>query len=304
MKPIQILITMDVEVPRQEAGASGPPDWETSHQYIRAYTEMAHRAGFPVSFFIHPEAAMRHRDLFEELKDTRQADIEGLHLHPWKFLDRHYQYHLGGMTKDQQRQIISEAIAIWQQAFGRRPLYFRPGTFSANDTTFPLMVEMGFIGGSLSAPERFMPDLNAIWTGAPRDPHRGHAAMRNIAGDLPFANMPLSHDYSTPLQHGSRRVFADLRPCRNDGDMYTLVRNVMTQTLERDAPIQTIHMDTHNDNDYTDPTNKACQRYQSLLDNLHIVAKELGVPIVGSTIASVTQQVLALPVETPKFTFA
>jgi hypothetical protein len=304
MKPMQILITMDVEVPRQEAGASGPPDWETSQRYIRAYADLAYEAGFPVSFFIHPEAALRHRDLFEELRVTRQACIEGLHLHPWKFTDRHYQYHLGGMTADEQRQIISEAIALWQQAFGRRPIYFRPGTFSANDATFGVLVELGFQGGSVSAPGRVMPDLNAVWVGAPRDPHRPHHAMRLLQGSLPFANLPLSHDYARRVEQGCRSFHPDLRPCRDDGDMGLLVRQVMRQTIERDAPVQIMHMDTHNDHDYTDPSDAVRQRYCALLAELHAAGRELGVDVRGATIEGITREVLALPVEDRPFVFA
>lgn len=304
MKPMQVIISMDVEVPQQEAGASGPPDWETSHAWIRAYTRLAADAGLPVSFFIHPEAAMRHRDLFQELHETHGAFIDGLHLHPWKFNDRHYQYHLGGMTKELQRQAISEATLMWQQAFGRRPGYFRPGTFSANDDTFPLLVEMGFRGGSISAPGRLMPDLNAVWVGAVRDPHRPHAAMRLIEGDLPFANLPLSHDYSRTLQHGSRTVHPDLRPCRDDGDMATLVRNIMRQTIGRDAPVQIITMDTHNDHDYTNPGDKVCARYMRLLEELHKAGRELGVEVKGTTIDRMADQVLALPVQPRPFVFA
>lgn len=304
MRTLKIMLSMDVEVPRTEAGASGPENWDASHRYIRGYNQLAHDAGFPITYFIHPEAAMAHRDLFEELHKTQGASIEGLHVHPWKFMDGRFKYHFGGMDAKLQRDVLLLAMNMWEEAFGRLPRYFRPGTFSANDATFAILCDLGFLGGSLSAPERFFPDLQAIWTGAPRDPHRPNAAFRNIKGTLPFANVPHSHDYTTLIETPGRHAYADLRPCRDDGDMKTLVRNIMTQTLERNAKLPLITMDTHNDNDYTDAGNSVCKRYQSLLDSLHEVAGELNVKLEGTTIEQATQDVMSWPVEDKPFVYA
>src|SRR5690606_19128288 len=109
-----------------------------------------------------------------------QGACLGLHLHPWKFGDGTYRAHFGGLTEAQQRAALSEAIALWQRAIGRRPRYFRPGTFSANDASYRVLVDLGFRGGSIAAPGRVYPDLSSIWTGAEKDPHRPHATFRQL----------------------------------------------------------------------------------------------------------------------------
>jgi len=264
-REVYVLVTMDVEVPRQAPGASGPPDWECSEKYIQAYAELAAEHSFPVSFFMHPETAVRHVALFEKLKRTRAAFIEGLHLHPWKFAGGKYRAHLGGLTAEKQRAAISEAAAMWQAAMGRRPLYFRPGTFSANDSTFQVLVDLGFRGGSVSAPGRVYLDLYAVWTGALPDPHRPHRCFRQLEGDLEFANIPLTQDFSKLEELKGRRFYRDLRPDYDDVDHRLLVRNVVRQLAARNPAVPVIHFDTHNDNDYTDPANRVRRNYETIL---------------------------------------
>jgi len=301
MQDLYVLVTMDVEVPRQHPEASGPPDWASSSRYIRAYTEVAAEHRFPVSFFSHPECAERHAPLFEELKQTHGAFVDGLHLHPWKFGDGKYRAHLGGMTAAEQRAVVSAAIAVWQAAFGRRPPYFRPGTFSANDSTFPVLVDLGFRGGSVSAPGRVFRELNAVWTGAVPDPHRPHRCFRQLEGDLPFANVPLTQDFSELQCAAGRFFYRDLRPDYTDVDHRILVGNVVEQLAERRPAIPVIHFDTHNDNDYTDPGNRVRRNYETLLAAIPDICRRAGFRAVGSTIDKVCDRVLAQPVRPAEF---
>lgn len=301
MKDIHILVTMDVEVPRQSEKASGPEDWESSAAYIRGYTDLAAAHGYPVSFFLHPETADRHVGLFEELRATQGAFIDGLHLHPWKYRNGKYRAHLGGLTAGEQGAAISEAAADWQAAMGRRPLYFRPGTFSANDSTFPVLVELGFRGGSVSAPGRIYLDLCAIWPGAVPDPHRPHRSLRQLEGDLPFANIPLTQDFSKLETLGQRSFHRDLRPDYRDVDHRVLVRNIVGQIARRNPAVPVIHFDTHNDNDYTDPANPVRRNYETVLSAISEACAEVGFRAVGSTVDRVCDLVLAHPVRQAEF---
>jgi len=301
VKEVYVLVTMDVEVPRQHPTASGPEDWESSEAYIRAFTELAAQREFPVSFFVHPEAAATHAPLFEELKSTRRAFIDGLHLHPWKFGDGKYRAHLGGMTADEQRAAISEATAVWQAAFGRRPLYFRPGTFSANDSTFQVLVDLGFRGGSVTAPGRVYLDLYSVWTGAVPDPHRAHRCFRQLEGDLPFADIPLTQDFSKLDEINGRYYHRDLRPDYDDVDHLLLLKNIAEQLAQRQPAIPVIHFDTHNDNDYTDPENRVRCNYETVLDAIPSACAKVGLRAVGSTVEQVCDMVLAQPVRPPEF---
>ena len=304
MKEVYVLVTMDVEVPRQYPTASGPPDWESSEAYIRAYAELAAEHDLPVSFFIHPEAAATHAAMFEELRKTRGTFIAGLHLHPWKFGDGKYRAHLGGMTGGEQRAVISKAIAVWQAAFGRRPLYFRPGTFSANDSTFQVLVDLGFRGGSVSAPGRVFLDLNSVWTGAVPDPRRPHRCFRQLEGDLPFADIPLTQDFSKLEETGGRLYYRDLRPDYNDVDHRVLVSRVVEQLAERQPAIPVIHFDTHNDNDYTDPDNRVRRNDRTVLQAIPEACARAGLRAVGSTVEEVCDMVLAQPVPVAEFVCA
>lgn len=301
MKEVYILVTMDVEVPRQHPEASGPEDWHSSEAYIRGYADLASERGFPVSFFIHPEAAARHAAMFEELKKNRGAFIDGLHLHPWKFGDGKYRAHLGGLTANEQRAVISEAIAVWQAAFGRRPLYFRPGTFSANDSTFRILADLGFRGGSVSAPGRVYLDLYSVWTAAVPDPHRPHRCFRQLEGDLPFANIPLTQDFSKLDKKGERYYHRDLRPDYDDVDHRVLVNHVVEQLAQRRPAFPVIHFVTHNDNDYTDPDNRVRRNYETVLDAILDVCAKAGLRAVGSTVEEVCDVVLRQPVRRAEF---
>lgn len=301
MRDLYVLVTMDVEVPQQCPGASGPADWDFGAGAVQGYTELAASAGFPVSFFTHPECALKYERLLTDMQRRHGACIEGLHVHPWKFGDRKYRAHMGGLTADEQRQVISEAIAVWQTAFGRRPLFFRPGTFSANDSTFPVLVELGFRGGSVSAPGRVYRDLNAIWTGAVPDPHRPHRCFRQLEGDLPFANIPLTQDFSKLERIGERLYHRDLRPDYMDVDHLVLLGNITQQLAERQPAIPIIHFDTHNDHDYLNPADPVRKNYETVLSAIPRSCEQAGFRAVGATVEQVCNMVLERKVELPEF---
>jgi peptidoglycan/xylan/chitin deacetylase (PgdA/CDA1 family) len=304
MDEIFVAISMDCERGRvfTHPDASGPADFDASEAWVRAYFELAGAYGFPVSFFLHPEVADGQAPLFLDLE--RQGGFLGLHLHPWKFGDGRYQAHFGGLTENEQRAAVSEAAALWQRAIGRRPLHFRPGTFSANDSTFGVLVDLGFRGGSISAPGRIYQDLYSIWTGAPKDPHRPHRTFRQRLGTLPFANLPLTHDYSTLVESNGRRFHRDLRPDYVDADYPRIADNIVRQIIDRGPAIPMINMVTHNDHDYTDPDDRVRRNYDVVLEQIRIACERHGVRPVGTTVDHLCDMVLALPVEEEPFVHA
>jgi hypothetical protein len=219
---VLVVITMDVEVPRQQLGASGPADWDESDRAIRGYAALATEAGFPISFFLHPETADRHAGLMHELRDQYGAFIDGLHLHPWKYAHGRWLAHFGGLSAAQQHDAVVAARQDWTDAFGRQPLYFRPG--------------------------------------AEPDPHRGHRVFRQQVGDMDFANVPLTHDYTQPVTHGRRFCYRDLRPDTPGVDYEPMLRNIIEQLQQRGPLVPIVHMDTHNDHDYSNPNDVRCPR--------------------------------------------
>ena len=292
---------MDCERPPADthAIASGPPDLATSEGWVRAYAERAGRRGYRVSFFAHPEVVAHQAALYRELAADGAA--LGMHLHPWKFDDGRYKAHFGGMPEAQMKACLSDAIAMWQDAIGHHPLYFRPGTFSANDNAFRVLAEMGFRGGSLSVPGRLYPQQNAIWTGAEPDPHRGHVAFRQLAGALDFANMPVSVDHSTLLEKNGKRYHWDLRPDFVDADYCAVARNIVAQITARAPKVPVINMITHNDNDYTDDDNRVCRNFEEVLRQIKSASAEAGLNPVAATIETITDLVLATPPDDQPF---
>lgn len=296
---IFVVITMDCEPPHdgRVARASGPRSWADSERFVRGYTAIAKEHGFPVSFFLHPEVALDQAGLFHEL-ERDGANIDGLHLHPWKYGDGRFRAHFGGLSADQQYAVVSEAAALYRHGMGRRPKYFRPGTFSANDNTYRVLVDLGFEGGSISAPERNFVDINAVWNGAPKDPHRAHPNFRQCRGDLPFANMPLTSDFSTPGMLNGREYFRDLRPDFDDQEegFRRIVDNVVGQVVGRAPAVPVINLVTHNDNDYGDPDNRVCRNLRVILREINEACRRAGVAAAGTTMDEVCRMVMAVPV--------
>jgi hypothetical protein len=290
MKKLHILITMDVEPPlpagTRPEGASGPRDIAESTRAIEGYVARAAAHGFPVTMMVHPEVTHLQADLLRRLEAEAGACL-GLHLHPWKFSDGRWRAHFGGLDATQQCAILSEAVAMWQAGIGRRPAYFRPGTFSANDFTFGVLDALGLRGGSVSIPGRVFPDLNAVWAGCVPDPHRGHRCFRQLAGDLGFVNIPLSVDLSSVERRGERQFCWDLRPDWLQADYARIASNIVGQVLARDPAVPVVHVVTHNDNDFSDPADRVCRNFVTVLDAIGAACAAHGVEAAGATFADV-----------------
>ena len=295
---------MDCEPVRSAAGAtqatSGPITYEESAAFIRAYTRRALAAGFPPSFFIHPETAEAHPEVFTELE--KEGACLGLHIHPYKIRNTRFRNHFGALSELEQVSLISEASAVWTQALGRRPLYFRPGTFSANDATFRVLASLGFRGGSLSCPGRMYPDLYAVWSGTPPDPHYGNRSFRLMEGDVDFVNLPLSVDFSQLATANGRSFYRDLRPDYLKADYPEIARNIIAQIKERNPAVPILMVVTHNDNDFTNPEDRVSRNYTTVLEAIRTACAQAGVEAVGATVESVCEAVRqAIPREKPDF---
>lgn len=302
MKELLIVITMDCEKPNETgiAGVTGPPSWDESAQFIEAYAAIAAGYGFPVSFFTHPEVGIQHRDLFYRLKGSG-CSISGLHLHPWKYDSQRYRQHLGHMDENSQRDILTSAIAEWTRGLDQKPLYFRPGTFSANDATFRILAELGFVGGSLSVPGRVFPDLGSVWAGCPPDPHLADPTFRIQPGRMHFANMPLTVDFSETRRRGVRCWHPDLRPDQSFHDLDAQVSAVVEQILGRNPSVPVLNIVTHNDNDYSNANDPTCRNFKSILAAIRQKTANNNIDCTGATIDEICDRVFALDPAAPPF---
>lgn len=305
MKKIFVLVTMDVEMvlpsPKPD-GASGPSSYAESERYIIGYDRYAREYGYPVSYMIHPEVTPNHSELFLQLE--AEGACLGLHVHPWKFSDGHYKAHFGGLSQPEQLAILSEATAMWQANMGKRPRFFRPGSFSANDSTFEALDTLGFLGGSCSIPGRVYPDLNAVWAGATPDPHRANRVFRQVPGNLDFVNVPLSVDLSSHEVRGGREFCWDLRPDWQNADYRVIATNIVEQVVARDPQVPVVHMVTHNDNDYSNPDDRVCRNYQTVLRELTDAIRRVGAEPTGATFDEVCNMVRDRNVVRKAFVFA
>ena len=306
MKEIRIVVTMDCEPTTAtcDKSASGPGDWALGERAVRGYWEMAQSLGFPVTYFVHPETAVAQTSMFNEL--AGKGACLGLHMHPWKYslwkhAGKRYMAHYGALPESEQRELLREASAVWSEAIGSRPLYFRPGTFSANDSIFKVLAECGFRGGSCSAPGRVLPEFRAIWTGTEPDPHRANAEFRQAQGNLDFAEMPLSADFSALLKgRVGRRMHADLRPDTDWEAQYgvsykTIARNIVAQVIERNPAVPVINLMTHNHYDFRNERADATRRLHVVFEELKLACAAAGVHAVGATLANIADAVLAAP---------
>jgi hypothetical protein len=290
---VSVLVTMDVEPVKQEANWTGPEDVATSERLTLAYRELAGSHGFPVSFFIHPEAAELHAELFRDF--AADGDCLGLHLHPTRFEYPRYSFEFGYYSAAEQREMLIRARANWAATLGQAPLYFRPGAFSANDATFQVLADLGFRGGSLSIPGRIWPQRYCIWAGAELDPHRAGESFRQVAGESAFANVPLSVDTSSPVTTNGMFCFRDLRPNARLASAEETLRNILAGIAERRPAVPVLHLVTHNDQPFDDPASKSSQHLTTVLKLVGPLCSELGMVAEASTISEVCDRVLALP---------
>jgi peptidoglycan/xylan/chitin deacetylase (PgdA/CDA1 family) len=236
---------MDCEQVDRLASQGGPATWDLGERAIRGYCETLEAHGLGATLFVVPQAAARYRDALLQLAAT--GSELGLHYHPQ---DAGYPDFLGGFTAGEQEAMLREAMDQWSQVLGLSPSVFRPGNFSANDATFPVLSSLGFLAGSVSLPLRDFVEARASWAGAPLDPHFTHRANRLLAGDLPFFEVPVTVDWESRMWGG--RTPQDLRielvDARAHG--FTIRKSVKRQLDSGTQPLLVVY--THNIFDYGD----------------------------------------------------
>lgn len=197
MTTLHLCLTMDVERIAMYSPTGGPRTWEDAERSVRSYCETLAAYDLPATLFIVPDAAMVQGALFRELERSTGAEL-GMHFHPQCWRDHYlnpaaYEY-LGGYAAEQQYSLLAAALEQTSEGLGARPYAFRGGNFSANDSTFAVLADLGFTHGSVSQPGRVAPQYRAVWAGADPDVHRAHRDFRLIAGDLDFVEVPLTSD--------------------------------------------------------------------------------------------------------------
>jgi peptidoglycan/xylan/chitin deacetylase (PgdA/CDA1 family) len=284
------VFTMDCEQLAADSLDGGPADWALSERSIRGFAAELSARGYPATFFIIPQTAERHAELFLELQ--RAGFEPGLHQHA---PDQGWPDHLGGLPPELQQRALTEAGDRWSQALGQGPRAFRGGNFSANDMTFPLLVALGYTSASASSPRRQLLARRAMWDGAPPYPHRAHAANRLLEGDLPLVEVPgathpsLSRPDSPHLPMEARIEWG------TSEQHEAVIRAHLDWQLAADAPLLASVIFTHNTHEYSDPHDLKTQRLRALLAILDHEAERRGLKLVPATVGTVAQAVLSTP---------
>ncbi|MEE2754139.1 MAG: hypothetical protein VX910_09165 [Candidatus Latescibacterota bacterium] len=285
-----ILLTMDCESAKLDVSdraigmsSSGPVDYAESERSIRGLAESAKISGYPVTLFVHPEVAVAQSSLLLELQDD--GACLGLHLHPYKLSDSKYHLDLGAYPLEEQKCIFKDAVAIWEEALGQSPQYFRGGYFSANDSTFGILDELGFLGGSLSNPGRVLPTHCSVWKGAEPYPHRARTGFRLISGESEMIEIPVSVAFGRPVARGHAGEQGFEWPyIPHAYDHEAIIVDILNR-FKHDSPrFGTIVTDTHNDQDYTDPNCPAQLNLGRIMKTIHRSSEEKKMEVRGITI--------------------
>ncbi|MCC7355332.1 MAG: polysaccharide deacetylase family protein [Anaerolineae bacterium] len=268
--------TMDCE----EVGANqgGPVTWEYGERAIRGYCETLLGHGLGATLFVVPKAAERYADM---LREMAQVGIEvGLHYHAQ---DHGYPDYLGAFSAEEQEKMLREGTDQWSQAMGFAPRVFRPGNFSANDATFPTLVHLGFVAGSVSCPLRNFVEAKANWVGAPLYAHYAHKANRLLAGDLLFYEVPVTVDWESVMWGGKTplELRIEMVDARNHG--YT-VRKAVKRQLEAGSRQSSLVATTHNIFDYASPAEFRRQVLDGLVAEMQRAAEMNGLRLRPATL--------------------
>ncbi|MHB0877251.1 MAG: polysaccharide deacetylase family protein [Anaerolineae bacterium] len=286
-KYLYVTVSVDCERIRSESYRNdGTASWETGKRAVLGLAELLEAEGMKGTFLPTPATAARQAGLFHQV---RAAGHEvGMQFHTDSFRDGSYTQVLGEYGAEEQRQILSEAKADWEEALGLPLLSYRSGYLSASDATFPILADLGVKACSCSKPGRYRPEIAAWWYGALPYPHRTHAAGRLLAGDLDLVEVPVT---SHPGERFSSKPSFDPRELRPDSQhdpaVYREIVDLALWEMEMLAPpLHSIVILTHNTIDYTvrdDP------RRDLLLQTLrHIRGKaDQGWEIVPATLSDV-----------------
>ncbi len=292
MEPLFICFTMDVERIRAQSPGGGPESWDVSERSIRSYSNLLNEQQYPVTYFLVPEAAEYHAELFRALQQRKNECGMHFHVESWRenYCNPSQFKALGGYPGVQQHEMLGAARDQVQVALGIKPTAFRGGYFSANNATYTVLTDLGFTCGSTSLPGRRLPQRNAYWIGKRRDVHAVDAENRLRAGDLPFVDVPLSVRlwlFGHLHPHGDTRF----ERARNIPDLQAAVRQSLAWQRDHQSPVKHLCFFTHNvyfyDEDLSPPLNNRRKILHSFLSAIPSLATEFSLVPQGCTLSQI-----------------
>jgi hypothetical protein len=206
-----------------------------------------------------------------------------MHLHPQSFGDMQHQEYLGAYSFEEQVDLLSQAAELCGYALGIRPQSFRPGNFSANDSTFQALYKVGFHQGSVSAPERVLPEYKAVWAGTYPYAHHVHPYFRLLPGDLDFYEAPVTEDWDRRAWGGRSAMELRVEMAGIDDHRQTIEKRI-ADMVDQNIPVKTIVAITHNYFEYDNPDDPRRQTLVGMATYIREAAQKYGLEICPITL--------------------
>lgn len=279
MKNLYAIFTMDCESIRGYGTEGGPPGWEFSKKAITGYCELLLKEGLSPTLFTVPYTAENQSKI---LLDLEKEGVEpALHYHPQ---DHGFNDFLGAYNRKRQIEMLKEAKKQWSDAIGKNPVSFRPGNFSANDHTFPVLEKLGLKQGSVSCPDRNFTMARSNWKGASLYPHYAHSANRLIEdGDMDFLEVPVTADNECVMWGGLTPLELRVEMVNTKDHGYT-IRKAIDKQMKLGIKMPVLVVITHNIFDYSDPEEHSTKVLQSMVDEMKRYSEIKGLNLKGPTL--------------------
>ncbi len=168
----------------------GPKSLTDSENSIRDFAQILEQHDIEGEFFITPESAKNHSQLFIELGKKHKLS---LHLHLGSHKNGSYfgqKIELGNLSKQKQERAIRFALDEYKAILDQEPYGFRPGMGSANTDTFEVLTKLGINRGSITIPNHSSDRYQFNWKDWSEVPH----TIKTTFG--PFINFPITNDFS------------------------------------------------------------------------------------------------------------
>lgn len=278
---IYVVFSMDCERIAEYSPPGGPRSWIDSRSSIECFIDTLRSYRFKATFFIVPETAYEHRDLFLEARD--KGFELGLHYHPQSFRDGRWGNYLASYSYDDQLYQLREALKDWIGYLGFNPRCFRPGNFSANTDTYRAIYNLGFREGSCYIPGRIRPEWYAVWSDKSPYPH-------HIEG-IDFLDVPVTADLRFKPRIG------DPPHLRIESGSLESLKDILswwlTHLSSNNIPLKTIVVMTHNTVDYRIGS-KERSKLEGLIQAI-LEAEDIGYTIYPSTLREIHEIADQLP---------
>lgn len=264
-----------------EATAHAVKDPALGERALRGLLEVLQREELPGTFYVIPTDLEACTALYREAA-ARGCEI-GLHVHP---ADLGFEEFLGVLGPEDQRTVLTQARDHFEKAIGGPPKSICIGYNSANDYTYPLLVELGFTHGKASCPTRILPECASVWAGAPLDAHYAHPYNRLLPGWLDFVELPNTIDPESRMWGGKHPQDLRVELVDAKNHWYTIAKAVDRQLRDQPA-VKYLEISTHNIFDFSDPANFRRETLDKTIAHIKRILADKGCRLIPATAAAI-----------------